>query len=167
VTLTIGTAFELSVAAPGYATLLQQSTSLSANYAAGKITLVPSTLARILTGYLTGYDDTLGTLSVDLVPTGACTSIQGATVSVSPAGSAKVSYFSAGTPSPDLTSAQAGQFPSAILYNVDPGVQLSVTVTVPGCTQVPFPFTQDGVDYTGGISTQAGQVTGFARVFLQ
>jgi hypothetical protein len=166
-TLESGQAFALSVSAQGYATLLQQSTSLTADYDAGKITIVPTTLANILTGYFIGYDDTLGVLSLDLVPTGSCSTIQGATVTVSPAGGAKVAYFAGGIPSQDLTSAQAGQFPSAVLYNVEPNVQLTVSATVPGCTQMPFPVTQDGVDYTGGISTLPGQVTGFARIFLQ
>jgi hypothetical protein len=166
-TLESGESFALSVAGEGYASLLEQSTSLSADYSAGNITLVPATLARILTGYFTGYDDTLGVLSLDLVPLGSCSSIQGATVSVSPAGSAKVMYFTGGMPSPDLTSAQAGEFPSAAIYNVEPGVPLTVTVTGSSCSQAPFPVTQEGVEYTGGITTQPGQVTGFARVFLQ
>ncbi len=62
---------------------------------------------------------------------------------------------------------KAGEFPSAVIYNVAPGVPLTVTVTHATCKQAAFPFTQDGVDYTGGISTEAGEVTGFARIFLQ
>jgi hypothetical protein len=166
-TLKSGEPFALSVAGDGYASLLEQSTSLTADYSAGSISLVPAALARILTASFTGYDDTLGVLSLDLVPLGSCSSIQGATVSVSPAGSAKVMYFSGGMPSPDLTSAQAGQFPSAAIYNVEPGVPLTVTVSGSSCSQAPFPVTQEGVEYTGGITTQPGQVTGFARVFLQ
>jgi hypothetical protein len=165
-TLQKGEPFQLSVVSDGYATLLQQQTALEADYAAGSITIVPQGLAGILTALLPGYDKTLGVLSIDLVPTGACTSEGGATLSVSPAGTAQVAYFSGGMPSSSLTSVEAGQFPSAVIYNVQTGVQLDVTVTQATCKEVAFPYTTGGVEYTGGITTQPGLVTGFARIFL-
>jgi hypothetical protein len=165
-TLQKGEAFQLSVVADGYATLLQQQTALEADYAAGSLTIVPQSLASLLTAMLPGYDDTLGVLSVDLVATGACTSEAGATLTVTPAGSAQVAYFSGGLPSNTQLSVKAGEFPSAVVYNVQPGVQLAIAVTQASCKEVPFPYTTGGVEYTGGITTQPGLVTGFARIFL-
>jgi hypothetical protein len=165
-TLQKGEPFALSVVADGYATLLQQQTALEADYAAGSLTIVPKSVASLLTSMLTGYDDTLGVLSVDLVATGACTSEDGATLSVTPEGSAKIAYFNNGLPDSTQTSVKGGEFPSAVVYNVQPGVQLSVTVTQASCKEVPFPYTTGGVEYTGGITTQPGLVTGFARIFM-
>jgi hypothetical protein len=166
-TLQKGDPFQLSVTASGYATLLEQQTSLSADYSVGSTTIVPNETATLLTAMLSGYDSTLGVLSVAVTPTGACASEDGATITVSPAGSAKVTYFSGGIPSSGLTAVKGGQFPSAVIYNVATGVPLTVTVSHPTCSQAPFPFTQGGVVYTGGISTESGEVTGFAKIFLQ
>jgi hypothetical protein len=166
-TLQKGEPFQLNVTADGYATLIEQQTSLQANYDAGSTTIVPNATASLLTSILSGYDATLGVLSIAVTPTGACASEDGTTITVSPAGSARVVYMSNGIPSTTLTAVKGGQFPSAVIYNVAPNAPLTVTATLATCTQVAFPFTQDGVDYTGMISTQAGEVTGFARVFLQ
>ncbi len=165
-TLQKGEPFQLSVVADGYATLLQQQTALEADYKAGSLTIVPQSLASLLTSMLPHYDNTLGVLSVDLVATGACTSEAGATLTVTPAGSAQVAYFSGGLPDDQQLSVKAGEFPSAVVYNVQPGVQLSVSVTQASCKEVPFPYTTGGVEYTGGIMTKPGLVTGFARIFL-
>ncbi|MGO8994001.1 MAG: hypothetical protein ACLQVI_11780 [Polyangiaceae bacterium] len=166
-TLQKGETFQLSVVADGYATLLMQQTSLVADYDAGSTTVVPNATASLLTSILSGYDSTLGVLSIAVEPTGACTDEGGATVAVSPAGSSRVVYMSGGIPNSSLTAVKEGEFPSAVIYNAAPNVPLTVTVTHPTCTQVAFPVTQNGVEYTGEMSTEAGEVTGFARIFLQ
>jgi hypothetical protein len=166
-TLQKGEPFRLTVVADGYAKLIEQEATLDGDYDKGATTIVPTTMATLLTGMLNGYDSNLGVLSVELVPMGGCASEQGAEIEVSPAGSAKVAYMVNKLPSPTATSVTAGQFPSAVVYNVQPGVQLSLTVTHASCSEAPFPVQQGAVKYTGGISTESGQTTGFARVFLQ
>ena len=166
-TLTKGEPAAFTVTADGYATLLEQDTALQADYDRGKTTIVPASLASILTAMLSGYDATLGVLSVQVVATGACASEAGATIAIDPPGSAKVAYFSAGLPSTSLTAVKAGEFPSAVVYNVQPGVNVSLKVTETSCTQAAYPFTQGPVEYTGIMTTQPGQTTSFARVFMQ
>jgi hypothetical protein len=166
-TLQKGDPFQLSVTADGYAMLVEQQTSLQADYDAGSTEIVPNATASLLTSILSGYDATLGVLSVAVMPTGACASEDVTTITVSPAGSAQVVYMSNGIPSTTLKAVKGGQFPSAVIYNVAPNTPLTVTATQATCTQVAFPYTANGVDYTGVISTQAGEVTGFARIFLQ
>jgi hypothetical protein len=166
-TLQKGEPFRLTVEADGFAKLVEQEATLQGDYDKGATTIVPNTVAMLLTGMLTGYDATLGVLSVQVIPTGSCASEAGATLKVSPEGSAKVSYVSKSLPSSDATSVSAGEFPSAIIYNVQPAVPLTVTVQHATCAESQFPVEQGAVQYTGGISVEAGQSTGFARVFLQ
>ncbi len=161
-----GVPFQMVVTAPEYAKLIEQETTLDADFDRGKTNFVSSSTASLLLGSLAGYDERLGVLSVQLVPTGACASEGGAKVSVSPPGSALVRYFKGGLPTGN-EAVISGEFPSAVIYNTDPGVPLSVTVAEGSCAPVTFPFTTDGVSYTGGISTEPGLVTSFTRVFLQ
>ncbi len=165
-TLQKGEKFQLSVTADGYAALLEQETSLDGDYDKGATTIVPQTTATLLTGMFDGYDSTLGILSIQVIPTGGCSTEDGSTIEVEPAGAAKIAYFVNGMPNAAATKVKGGEFPSAVFYNVQPGVQLSVTVKS-SCTEQPFPVQQGSVLYTGGISAEAGEATAFARVFLQ
>src|SRR5205807_1070956 len=116
-TLQKGEPFKLTVTADGYAKLLEQEATLDGDYDKGKTTIVPTNMANLLTSMLSGYDSSLGVLSVQLVPTGGCASEDGATLEVSPAGSAKVAYFANSLPNSAMTAVKAGEFPSAVVYN--------------------------------------------------
>ena len=162
-----GQPFTMEVSMEGYAKLIEQETTIDADFDKGKTSFIATPTANLLLGTLDGYDATLGVLSVQLIPTGACASEDGATITVSPAGAALVKYLYAGIPSSRKGAVVAGQFPSAVVYNVQPGASVTVGATVANCTVAPFPITKDGVTYTGGITTEAGSSTSFERVFLQ
>jgi hypothetical protein len=162
-----GEAFAMSVTAPDYAKLVEQETVLDADFHRGKTSFVSSGTASLLLGTLDGYDASLGVLSVQLLPSGGCTSEAGTRVKVSPEGSASVRYVLHGIPTSRADSAAANEFPTAVIYNVEPGVPLTVSVEAGQCTQTAFPIDRDGVRYTGAVTTEAGSVTSFARIFLQ
>jgi hypothetical protein len=162
-----GVAFDMQVTAPNYVKLVEQGTLLTADYDRGKTSIVPADLANILDETLNGYDATLGVLSVAVIPTGSCESEAHTTISVSPAGSAKVKYFLNKLPSNTVNEVQHGEFPSAVIYNVQPDVPVTVTVTSPNCKQAPFPVVMNGITYEAQVQTEPGQVTAFQRLFLQ
>jgi len=162
-----GKPFTMEVTMEGYAKLTEQETALDADFDRGDTRFIASGTAKFLMLALDGYDPSLGILSVQLLPGGNCASEEGAKITVSPPGAAKVKYVYGGIPSAKTSAVTAGQFPSAVLYNVDPGVQLSVEVTSETCKLAAFPVEKDGVRYTGGIVASPGEATSFARVFLQ
>jgi hypothetical protein len=162
-----GQPYTMEVSKDGYAKLVEQETTIDADFDRGATNLIVQATANLLLATLDGRDPALGVLSVQLIPTGACASEDGATVSVTPAGSAKVKYLYGGIPSSRKGVVVAGQFPSAVIYNVQPGVKVSVEVKLDKCTESAFPVAKDGVSYTGGIVTEPGESTSFARIFLQ
>jgi hypothetical protein len=160
--------YTVSVTAPGYGKLVLQERTIEADEDDGEMNLVSTSEATAVEALLPGYDATLGGLSVQVVPTGSCASAEGATISVSPAGAAKIAYFAGGVPSATQTSVSAVQFPSAVVYDVQPGVPLTLTVAHSTCAQVAFPAVEGAIRYTGaGIEAQPSGVTGFAEVFLK
>jgi hypothetical protein len=162
-----GEAFQMVVTAPNYVKLVEQATVLDADYDRGTTNMVPIGLGNLLHGTLQGYDAALGVLSVAVLPTGSCTSEGGTKISVSPEGSAKVKYMQNKFPSNTVDSVQPGEFPSAVIYNLQPGVPVTVKLESEGCKQAPFPFTHDGITYEAMVSTEPGDVTSFQRLFLQ
>ena len=167
-TVQAGVPYTVTASAPGYGTMVQEERSIEADEADGKMNLVSTAQSSLLAEALDGYDANLGVLSVGLFPTGSCASADGATISVSPPGAARVTYWMNGAPSPSQTSVHFDTFPAAIVYNVQPGVPLTLTVTSPTCTQVPFPTVQGPIRYTGrGIEAQADGASTYVALFLQ
>lgn len=122
---------------------------------------------------LTDYDPKKGVMQVRLVTTGGCSDISGSTITVTPSAQAKVIYFRNSLFSPEKTVG-AGEDPAVLVYNVDPNVPLTVTVTSPKCTQAPFPFTDGNATFTGGMKTVPGGDTSgtelasaFVKVFMK
>jgi hypothetical protein len=162
------TPFSLTLSADGYVKLLQQQTSLTSDYAAEPIDMVPLDLANTLHGVLPHYDPTLGVLSIQAMPEGQCASEEGAKVSVEGESAALVVYFQNKLPNLQLKAMKAGELPSAVIYNLPPGVAVNVQIEHPTCHQAPFPVvTNGGVTYLAGVTTQPGNVTAFQRIFLQ
>jgi hypothetical protein len=62
---------------------------------------------------------------------------------------------------------QDGAFPSAAIYNLPTGVPVTVTIQGGTCTPSTFPVSYDGIAFSPSVATQPGNVTAFARVFLQ
>ena len=161
-------AFEMNVTAPSYVKLVQQQTTLTGDYDSGNISLVPMSLEGLLQDTLSGYDATLGVLSISVLPTGGCQSEAGATIDFSPKGAGQLRYVANGLPTATATAVSAGQLPSAVIYNLQPNVPITVTVTSPTCTQSAFPVaTPQGITYFASVATEPGNVTAFQRLFLQ
>jgi hypothetical protein len=156
--------------APSYVQLIEEENTVQADYDRGDTKLVPSGTAMLLSGSLPSYDTSHALVSVELVKTGACTDLGGATVTVSPAGSGALTQYPAACVTPVGTNPYVtdGVFPSAVVYELDPG-QKSITATSPKCTQIPFPYTDPatGLTYDGTVETQAGTGTSFVRVFMR
>ncbi len=158
-------AFTATGTAAGYVKLIGQELSISDYDDFGFLPMISTSTSSLLQGVLSGYDPSKGVIIVLAVATGTCASESGATLSVSPGGST-VNYFSGGGPSMN-TSISAGEAPSAVIYNVPPGVALTLSVNSPSCTQAAYPFTQGVLTYTGAMKVEAGNAVTAARVFLQ
>jgi len=162
-----GMPFDMIVSAPNYVKLLEQGTVLDANYDRGKTPIVPLDLGTLLHDTLQGYDPSLAVLSVQVVATGGCASEAHTKIKFSPEGSAKIKYFLNKFPSNTVEEVQPGELPSAVIYNLPPGMPVTVTLENESCKQAPFPFTQNGITYEANVKTEAGDVTAFQRLFLQ
>ena len=196
------TAYTMTVASDpngtaSYLTLNEQEWKLGGDVDRGKTSAVSNNLEGLLKSALTpAPDGALAVLSVQVIATGACTSANGAVISVpglplpdagaSDGGTGTtphIAYFSGGFPSPSATSVtNNGETPSAVIWDIPANASFKdVTVTPPtGCTVTAFP-TVDPSDagpgpnltYTGNVkldpsSPDAGlNVASFMRVFLQ
>lgn len=162
-----GEPFSMEVTAPDYVKLVEQQTSLTADYDRGETTIVPMSMSALLHQTLTGYDASLGVLSVAVLPTGSCASADGATLKVADATGAKVKYMVSKMPSSTLSAVKNGEFPSAVIYNLPTNVPITVSVESTACRLAAFPFTSGGITYEATVTTQQGDVTSFQRLFLK
>lgn len=163
-----GVPFSTIVSAPGYETDFMQEEALDADLpSGGGMFLVSNATASQVRSTLPGYDETLGSVVVGVSAIGKCASAQGATIEIAPAGAAQVRYFEGGVPSATATSVQEGEFPSAVFYDVQPGVPLSLTVKHAECTQAPYPVTYGNVEFTGHVQAESGATVAYATLFLQ
>jgi hypothetical protein len=162
-----GVPFTMTVAAPQYVTLVEQSSTLAADADRGSTLLLALADEPLLEDTLNGYDATLGVLSVAVLTTGSCTTQANTTLTVSPAGNSQIVYMAHHIPNSTYTSVQDMAFPSAAIYNLPTGVPITVTIQGGTCTPSTYPVTYQGITYGPSVSTQPGNVTAFARVFLQ
>jgi hypothetical protein len=97
---------------------------------------------------------------VVVVPTGSCTSVAGGTLTVTSPAGAQVMYFATtGYPSTSQTSfadLHDGR-PVADIYDATPGATLTVQVSHPTCTMVPFPAPYGGGTLTGVVPLAASE----------
>jgi hypothetical protein len=162
-----GVDFTMTVTAPKYVTLVEQGSSLAANASRGTTQLLALADEPLLEDTLTGYDATLGVLSVAVLLTGSCTTQANTTLTVSPAGNSHVVYMDNKVPNSSLTSVQDGAFPSAAIYNLPVGVPITVSIQGGTCTPSTYPVTYQGISFDATVATQPGNVLAFSRVFLQ
>jgi hypothetical protein len=129
--------------------------------------LLPTAIANILASFLPApRDTTKGIVMVRVNPLPPCESEQGTTVSIEPAGSAKVTYFANGRPNKDQPSIVKDETFSAAFSDVDPGVTVKIIINSPLCQQVPFPVDFQDVTYTGNQKAEAGEVISYIRTFI-
>jgi hypothetical protein len=172
-----GTPFTMTVTkttAPTYAQLLEAVDTVEASYNRGDTQLIATTTAQLLSSALPNYDATRSLLSVELMKTGSCTDLNGSTIKVSPSNADALTQYPASCISPVGNNPYATDnvtppvFPTAVVYNLAPAT-VTVAVTSPKCTQIPFPYTDPttGLTYDGAVTTQAGLGTSFIRIFMK
>lgn len=159
------TPYSMTVTAPDFYKLIEQEWSVKQDLAQGSTSMLPVALANILAGSL-NRDMTKGLLVVSVRPQAPCTSEGETTLTIEPAGTAKVAYVDGTTPDPNLTSVKAGSSFSAFFYDVEPNVNVKVIATSPTCNQTPFPIDVDGKTLTGNHRTEPGETLSFMRVYL-
>jgi hypothetical protein len=163
-----GQPFPLVASAPKYLTLIEQPSSSTVDVDRGVTKMAASPLTTLLGRGLEGYDDKLGILSVELIPIGACKSVAGTKVHLrGDSGAAKTSYFRSNLPSLSTAAALDRELPTAVIYNVPIGKQLSVATEGGSCAQAPFPVDYNNIRWEGTVTAQPGDATTFVRVFMQ
>lgn len=159
------TPYTMTVTAPDFYKLIEQEWIVKQDLPAGDTSMLPVALANILAGSL-NRDKTKGLLVVSVRPQTPCTSEEGTTLAITPAGSAKVAYVDGTTPDTSLTAVKQGSRFSAFFYDVDPNVDVTVTATSPTCNQTAFRIDIDGKTFTGKQTTEPGEVLSFLRIYL-
>jgi hypothetical protein len=101
-------------------------------------------------------DTSMALVHILIRKSGACTSLAGGTITVSSPAGTKIAYFStSGLPAAQVMYDVVAPKPNAVVYNVAAGASLDVQIDVPGCTQVPFGGSKDGMVLTGKVPTLA------------
>ena len=166
----INTPYFMTVTEPGHVKLIEQEWQLSADYDRMTTGMVDVGTQGMLQGALPGFDTTKGVLGVGITKSagGACASEAGATIALAVPGNSKVRYFKAGFPDGMTMAVLDGQnTPSAVIYNIDVGADLTLNVTPPtGCMKDAFPHTEGAITYTGKAKVEAG-ASAFTRVFVK
>ena len=163
----INSPYSMTVTAPDHFKLDEQEWIVKTSvFDRGDTSLLSSSTAMFLASLLPARDPAKGLLAVRIYPLAPCTTEQGSTLTLSPAGAAKLTYFKGGFPDKSATAATKDESFSGIFTDVDPGVPLTITVNSPGCEQVAFPVDYGGVTLTGKQQAEAGDVVSYIRVFL-
>ncbi len=135
---------------PSYSTLhLAQAHAAGSDVDLGPITM-PSSATYMTELSLLNADSSKGLVQVIIIPTGACTSVAGGTLTVtSPAGAA-VAYFSpSGFPLATQFYDTMSHRPSAVVYNIELGSTLAVTMSHPSCKLSAVGTSYNGAVYDG------------------
>jgi hypothetical protein len=179
------TPFNMRLEASGYYTLTEQLSQVKADIDLARTSFLADSTAFILLQTLDGYDDTRGVVSVSVQLQG-CPSEAGATLDYTiggqPVAGASLYYTTGGTPSKTATGVEKDSFPSAVIFNLPPNQDVTVTVKHPTCTMAPFPVNVDlTLPQPGGggggsgtltyvsstITSLPGKATSFVRLFLK
>ena len=142
------------VTGPSYSTLhLATARATAADVELGPIT-IPSSSTFGSEMSLVNADQSKALVQVVVVPTGACTSIAGGTLTVTSPPGAAIAYFSAsGFPVANAMTDTMQHRPAAVVYNIEPGGTLTVTMTHPTCKLAPA-----GTAYNGGVYAGPGKL---------
>ena len=137
-----GVAYSMTVEKQGFWKLVEQEWIIDQDTDRKDTSFLSEILASLLAASIPDLDATKGVLTLRVYPTEGCPSVEGATVSIEPAGG-KLVYPRGGLPSKETTIA-AEESPSAIFYNLPTGVPLQLKASHPTCTFVPYPAKADG-----------------------
>jgi hypothetical protein len=136
-----------TVTGPSYSMLqLAMAKAVSTDVDLGFIT-IPSTDTFTTELNILGADTTKALVQVIIIPTGSCTSVAGGTLTVTSPANAAVAYFStAALPLATQFYDTKQHRPSAVVYNIDPGATLEVTMNHPTCK-----LSAAGTPYAGAV----------------
>ena len=140
----------------GFATLyLPEAMAAAVDIDRGDVPMA-TTSAFSLEQQILANDTTKSLVHILLAKTGACASFAGGTVTVNAPAGAKVAYFTtSGLPTSSTMFDIVAPKPAAVIYDVDPGADLDLTIDVPGCTQMPAGTVLNGMALTGKVTTMA------------
>ncbi|HEX6837344.1 MAG TPA: hypothetical protein VF334_12270, partial [Polyangia bacterium] len=138
------------VTGPKYSTLqLARVKAAAADVELGPIT-IPSSSTFMSEMSIINADQSKALVQVVIIPTGACTSVAGGTLTVTSPPGAAVAYFSASGFPVGMQMVDTMQHrPSAVVYNIEPGATLEVTMSHPTCKLAPAGTAFDGAVYAG------------------
>ncbi|MEA2752888.1 MAG: hypothetical protein QOI41_7031 [Myxococcales bacterium] len=162
-----GVPYSMTVTAPDHLKLDEQEWIVKTDaFDRGDTSLLATSTAMFLQGLLPARDPAKGLLAVRIYPLAPCTSEQGATLTLDPPGTSKLTYFKSTLPDKTATSTTKDENFSGVFTDVDTGVPLKVTVTSPDCEQIAFPVDYSGVTLTGQQKAEPGDVISYIRVFI-
>ena len=147
-----------TVIGPSYSTLqLAKATAASADVDFGPIAM-PSSATFMTELNILGADQTKALVQVTIIPTGACTSVAGGTLSVTSPAGASVAYFSpAALPLATQFYDTMDHRPSAVVYNIDLGSTVELSMNHPTCKLAAAGTTFDGALYEGVAALTASE----------
>jgi hypothetical protein len=149
-----GVVLQPVVTGPNYSTLQMPAAMADGDDLDRGAIPIPSSMTFGTEQQILTSDATKALVQVTVIRTGACASVKGGTLTVnSPAGVA-VGYFdTSGLPLASSFNDTDDNRPVAVLYNVTPGEKISLSLSMPSCTQAPAGTAVSGADFTGDIVT--------------
>jgi hypothetical protein len=140
----------------GYATLyLPEAMAAAVDVDRGDVPMA-STSTFSLEQQILANDTTKALVHILLAKSGACASFAGGTITVNSPAGAQVAYFTTQALPTALTMSDiVAPKPVAVIYDVDAGTTLDLTINVPGCTQMPAGAVLNGMALTGTVTTMA------------
>lgn len=149
--LPVGSESAPTVTGAGYSTLQLVKVKAAADDVDLGPVPIPDTMSLALEASITGADTSKALVQVIIVPTGACKSLAGGTLTVISPPDAKVAYFTSGAlPTASSFSDVVSNRPVAVVYDIDPAATaLEVTMTHPSCKLAAADTTYKGAVFEG------------------
>lgn len=156
-----------TVTGPMYSMVqLAQATAAGTDVDLGPIA-IPAAGTFELEQNIIGADNTKAVVQVIIIPTGACTSVAGGTLTVTSPADAKVAYFATNAlPTETKMFDTMAHRPSAVIFDVDPSAKVEVTLNHPTCTLAPPGTVYGGAIYDGIATMMPAEPTEFNSVLV-
>jgi len=154
----MGTVLAPVVTGPSYSTLtLAKAHATATDVDLGPI-VIPSSATYSTELSILGADTTKALVQIVIIPTGACTSVAGGSLTVTNPANASVAYFSpSGFPVATQFYDTMDHRPVAVVFNIEPGSELEVEMSHPTCKLSPKGTAYNGAVYDGVAQTVAAE----------
>jgi hypothetical protein len=154
----VGELLAPTVTGPDYSQLYLPEAMAAGVDADRGVVPIPSTSSLGLGQMILSNDTSKAVVYLTLIPTGGCKSIAGGTLTVNAPAGTSVAYFTpqglpTGTAFADVDSAR--NKPAAVIFNLEPGADVDVTINHPTCTPAPRGTVIKGLAFTGKVQTPA------------